>query len=94
MIETLPTVEAEGAKAATKIFEPELRKIPKDIPDYFSEVSKPIKDFLTKHPSLEKETINALNKQKALKELIKYGTRFGTTGGGIYTVKSIHNLFE
>lgn len=70
-------------KKIANVFDPELRKIPKDVTSHFNENSTPMKNFFKSHPELEEEVSKSADRVKAIKDLQKNTSLIGT-GGGLY----------
>lgn len=81
-------------KGIGKLVHPELRLVPKEPQNLFSQDSKPMAKFLKQHPEAEQHVKGIKEKEAATKAL---GKMFGTTakvGGAAYLGKSLFDFMQ
>ncbi len=81
-------------KGIGKMVNSELRLVPENPEKLFSQNSKPMKDFLAKHPEVAKHAAGITEKKEAMKALNNLLKAAGGTGGTLYAGKILSDLFK
>jgi hypothetical protein len=76
-----------------KIVHPDLRHVPKDIYNVFSEESKPMGDVISKHPGM-KEIMDLLSHKKNILRNLKTVGISSVGAGSLYGLKSGYNMLN
>lgn len=78
-----------------KLVNPDIRKIPKNIMNFFSEQSVPMQKVIEKHPEIQKMLELSKGKKQIFDILKKAGVGTvltGGTGAAVYTAKGVYDL--
>ncbi len=81
-------------KAIGKMVHPDIRHVPENVEKIFTENSKPMREFLERHPEVAKHVQNLVKKNKAQKRLNSLIMKGGGAGVATLAGKTIYDLFK